>query len=357
MSPNRLFRLVLLGAWVVAGGEIVFGQTSLTGVVCGQDVNGDGLIEETAGELASCVDDLCPVGAVDCTPIYEAPTCSEDGTLDPIRDVCQVEPLARIPGVVCPPDYEYQPAPLDRCEAPVACTAGAFQPAEDGCDLGDLACPLGDYPCGDSGAGHNQCSANPCVDLAVQMPVDTESDRRAFEGDGTIDPATGSCSGSFLVFNGKPSECLPPGYKTTWFNCCDTTRDRFWFLQEQCGEEALETVSARVDERAVSVGSYCKKSIRFVGCIQRANVYCVFSSKLGRIIQEQGRPQLQAFGVAGGWGTAENPRCEGFTPEEFQALDFSQIDFSEFFGDLATPPPAAVQSEMQEKIDAFYDRL
>ena len=114
---------------------------------------------------------------------------------------------------------------------------------------------------------------------------------------------------------------------------------------------------AKADERAVSVGSYCKKRIRFIGCVQRARVYCVFSTKLARIVQEQGRPQLQAFGATGGWGTPENPRCEGFTPEEFQALDFSQIDFSEFFGDLATPPPEAVQGEMQERIDAFYDRL
>jgi conjugal transfer mating pair stabilization protein TraN len=340
---------------VAAGTHLAF--AALTGVVCGQDLDGDGLIEEPAGELLSCLGGFCSLGAVDCTPTYAPPVCAEEGALDPVRDVCQVEPLARVPVVVCPPDYNYVPAPLDRCEAPVPCAAGTYSPAEDSCYLGNLTCPLGGYACGNSGAGRNQCSPNPCVDLAAQPPVDTEADRTAYEADGTIDPATGTCSGLFLIFNGKPSECLPPGYQTTWFDCCDTDRDRFLFLEEHCGEEALETAAARVDERVVSVGSYCKKRLRFIGCIQRAEVYCVFTSKLGRIIQEQGRPQLTAFGLDGGWGTAENPRCEGFAPEAFQALDFSQIDFSEFFGDLATPPPEAVQTEMQEKIDAFYDRL
>lgn len=354
---KRLCSWALLAVWLGMAGAPTGARAALTGVVCGQDLDGDGVIEEAAGELATCVDDLCPVGTVDCTPTYEPPVCPEGGALDPERDVCQAEPLARVPVVVCPPEYTYQPSPQDRCEAPVPCATGTYEPADDGCYVGDLTCPLGGYACGDSGAGRNQCSPNPCVDLAVQPPVDTEADRTAYGEDGTVDPATGTCSGLFLIFNGKPSECLPPGYQTTWFDCCDTDRDRFLFLREQCGEEALETVSARVAERAVYVGSYCKKRIRFVGCVQRARVYCVFSTKLGRIVQEQGRPQLQAFGSTGGWGTPQDPRCEGFTPEQFQSLDFSQIDFTEFFGDLATPPPEAVQSEMREKIDAFFDRL
>ncbi|MDF1556161.1 MAG: hypothetical protein P1P84_24030, partial [Deferrisomatales bacterium] len=131
---------------------------ALTGVVCGQDLDGDGLIEEPAGELVTCPSGFCPMNAVDCTPTYVPPVCEEEGALDPVRDVCQVEPLARIPVVVCPPGYGYVPAPLDRCEAPVPCAAGTYSPAEDACYLGNLTCPLGGYACGDSGAGHNQCS-------------------------------------------------------------------------------------------------------------------------------------------------------------------------------------------------------
>jgi hypothetical protein len=345
-----------LALWLATAATPVGSEAALTGVVCGEDRDGDGLIEEAAGELVRCVGRLCPLTTVDCTPTYVPPVCAEDGALDPVRDVCQVEPLTRDP-MLCPPGYDYVPAPTDRCEAPVVCAAGSYTTAEDGCYVGDRTCALGRYPCGDSGAGRNQCSPNRCVNLAVQPPVDTEADRTAYQDDGAVDPATGSCSGVFLIFNGKASECLPPGSQTTWFDCCDTDRDRFLFLEERCGAEALETVSARVDERAVAVGSYCKQRIRFIGCLQRARVYCVFPSKLARMIHEQGRPQLEVFGADGGWGTAKTPNCVGFTPEEFQAVDFGEIDFGEFFGDIATPSADAIQDDMQRALDAYYEDL
>jgi conjugal transfer mating pair stabilization protein TraN len=61
-----------------------------------------------------------------------------------------------------------------------------------------------------------------------------------------------------------------------------------------------------------------------------AKGYCCFDSMMARIIQEQGRPQLTAFGPTGSWGTPDQPNCRGFTPEEFEAIDFAGIDFSEY---------------------------
>jgi conjugal transfer mating pair stabilization protein TraN len=60
---------------------------------------------------------------------------------------------------------------------------------------------------------------------------------------------------------------------------------------------------------------------------------CCFQSQLARIMHEQGRPQLQSF--SSGWGTAQNPICRGFTPEEFQALNFSIMDLSEWEASLS----------------------
>jgi hypothetical protein len=61
---------------------------------------------------------------------------------------------------------------------------------------------------------------------------------------------------------------------------------------------------------------------------------CCYSSVLARIIQEQGRPQLQSF--AAGWGSAESPNCRGFTPEEFQSLNFATMDLSEYIADITS---------------------
>ena len=96
------------------------------------------------------------------------------------------------------------------------------------------------------------------------------------------------------------------------------------------------------------VGDYCYKKY-FFGCVQQAKGYCCFNSKMARIIHEQGRPQLTTFQPDGAWGTGKSPNCRGFTPEEFQALDFSRIDLSEYFED--------VQKDLATKIDGSQQTI
>lgn len=89
------------------------------------------------------------------------------------------------------------------------------------------------------------------------------------------------------------------------------------------------------------VGEYCSKKLPIVKiCIERKRSYCCYNSKLARIINEQGRPQ-----IGKSWGGAENPNCGGFTPEEFATLDFSRIDMTEFFNSI-TPRNLAVDSDL-----------
>jgi len=66
--------------------------------------------------------------------------------------------------------------------------------------------------------------------------------------------------------------------------------------------------------------------------VQKKKTYCCFGSPLARIAAEQGRIQL-GFD----FGTAKSPNCRGFTPEEFQKLDFSKIDFSEWLETYVQP--------------------
>ena len=76
------------------------------------------------------------------------------------------------------------------------------------------------------------------------------------------------------------------------------------------------------------VGSYCGSKALGL-CVKHLNAYCCFNSKLARIINEQGRPQL---GLA--WGSPQHPDCSGFTIAQIQSLDFSKIDLSEFISDV-----------------------
>jgi conjugal transfer mating pair stabilization protein TraN len=94
------------------------------------------------------------------------------------------------------------------------------------------------------------------------------------------------------------------------------------------------------------VGDYCTLKLPFVGCVQKKKTFCCFSSPLARIIHEQGRPQL---GID--WGGPKSPNCRGFTIDEFQKLDFSKIDFSEWVNMIVNGGLQQIQSQMGNTIN------
>ena len=101
-----------------------------------------------------------------------------------------------------------------------------------------------------------------------------------------------------------------------------------------CDQNDVQTAILNDSGYCHYLGDMCVKKNSILGCIQRAKRFCCFNSKMARIVAEQGRPQLKSFIPDGDWGTPEHPNCRGFTPEEFQQLDFSKIDLSEYFTDI-----------------------
>lgn len=101
------------------------------------------------------------------------------------------------------------------------------------------------------------------------------------------------------------------------------------------------------------VGTYCSSKVLGV-CTTKKQSYCCFSSKLTRILQEQGRAQLGM-----GWGKTKSPDCEGFLVEEFQRLDLSRMDFSEVYGEFteAARLPDEIETSLliQERIADYYE--
>lgn len=119
-----------------------------------------------------------------------------------------------------------------------------------------------------------------------------------------------------------------------------------------CDAQDMETGMLRGSGMCHEVGEYC--SVKIFGCIQKKKAHCCFNSKLGRIIQEQGRPQLTAFtSLPEMWGTPKQPMCRGFTPEEFQALDFSAIDLSEYYSELALETETTMKTIVEEGVDDY----
>lgn len=112
----------------------------------------------------------------------------------------------------------------------------------------------------------------------------------------------------------------------------------------ECEESEFELAVKRQLKVTHYVGSYCADRTPF-GCIQERESYCVFTSPLSRIIQEQARAQL---GIS--WGSKKNPNCRGLTIEEISSLDWSKIDLTEWIGILKTSGRLPETPEMMDRL-------
>ena len=122
-----------------------------------------------------------------------------------------------------------------------------------------------------------------------------------------------------------------------------------------CSAEEIELAGERNAGNTHYLGRYCSKRTFFGVCIRRSRAWCVFGSKLGRILQQQGRAQL---GV--GWSD-----CRGLTVAEVEGIDFASLDLSEFTDDLmdgsrepsvSLPDADDTGTAMRTRIRAFYSR-
>ena len=122
-----------------------------------------------------------------------------------------------------------------------------------------------------------------------------------------------------------------------------------------CSASERELAEERNAGNTHYLGRYCSKRTFFGICIRRSRAWCLFGSKLGRILQQQGRAQL---GV--GWSD-----CRGLTVAEIEGIDFASLDLSEFTEDLmdaskepsvSLPDAGGTGEAMRTRIREFYTR-
>ena len=122
-----------------------------------------------------------------------------------------------------------------------------------------------------------------------------------------------------------------------------------------CSASERELAEERNAGNTHYLGKYCSKKTLFGVCIRRSRAWCVFGSKLGRILQQQGRAQL---GI--GWSS-----CRGLTVAEIEGIDFARLDLSEFTEDLmdgsrepavSLPDAGDTGTTVRTRIRDFYRR-
>jgi conjugal transfer mating pair stabilization protein TraN len=289
---------------------------------------------------------------------------------------------------------------------PLQQTACTMTPGPEGLPP-SFACPLNPArACVEDGNGGASCSPHACFERSGVPAEIFEPADPAPANNGPRDGA-GNCIGDLQVFAGESTRCRRAGAETLFHNCCANKSSvihdsgggfgsigmKLKIVQTiggaasvaaTSGLEAanafllnsfnpttmaiglavgvlmdmlLQTCDARDMEAAllkdsgycVRVGNYCAERWPLIGCVQRAERHCCFNSKLARIVQEQGRAQLPSMG---GFGTPEDPDCRGFRPEEFQAIDFSKIDLSEYFDELTTRSQAVIEGEIRSNVQS-----
>ncbi len=97
----------------------------------------------------------------------------------------------------------------------------------------------------------------------------------------------------------------------------------------ECEEKEFELGAKKETRQCTYVGSYCASKVAGA-CVEKREGYCCFGSVVGRIIQEQGRPQLGMD-----FGSSKAPSCDGLTPAQMQHIDWNRIDLSEWIGMLS----------------------
>ncbi len=122
-----------------------------------------------------------------------------------------------------------------------------------------------------------------------------------------------------------------------------------------CSASERELAEERHAGNTHYLGRYCSRRTLFGICIRHSRAWCVFGSKLGRILQQQGRAQL---GI--GWSS-----CRGLTVAEIEGIDFARLDLSEFTENLmdgsmepsvSLPDAGDTGETMRGRIRDFYSR-
>ena len=311
---------------------------------------------------------VCEVGVIDMTlnacTVPDSIICPFGFMSNSLTSRCEVAPLCINPGIYsntldtcntqanydCPVGYTFLNGV---CYSLPNCPNGTYDSVSKQCFAGINTCTIGDFPCYTYN-NSRLCSPNACADTTnPTVTSTTQSDLTSPSDDGTVD-STGSCSGQFYALSGEAGECRTVGTQTLFQNCCNSGTAMNPIFCDPGSDGAVATKATQ--NMCHYVGSYCSETWAIVGCVQSKKVYCCFNSQLARIINEQGRSQFASYAV-NPWGTPENPRCRGFTPEELQMIDFSQIDLSEYFTSIQTNLTSDIKNNAEQRIQNFYQNV
>lgn len=192
-------------------------------------------------------------------------------------------------GVPCDEYEQTYQCPDTRCEPKVVCTQDVF------------------------------CADGECVDKISTQSTDVGQHLASLAATDAVGHEYSTTQTT--LFGGKIMQCKI--WALDLIDCCS---DKGW-------GKALHLINCRPEDKALGeaklnyvahyLGEYC--ALKELGvCVEHQRSYCVFNTKMARILQEEGRlKQLNPNAL----GSAEHPQCGGMSVSELQQLDMRQINF------------------------------
>ncbi len=162
-----------------------------------------------------------------------------------------------------------------------------------------------------------------------------------------LETSMGEDASKVPLFSGSSYRCSRSVLENVFYDCCDTMKG----LATQagvakCDPEEITLANLKEEGRCHYIGKYFKKIALGIKK-DEVRTYCCFSSKLARLLQEQGRNQLQLS-----WGTPKQPSCRGLTSEEISQINFDKIDLSEAFDMIPVN-----ESDFESRLHNFQSKL
>jgi conjugal transfer mating pair stabilization protein TraN len=157
--------------------------------------------------------------------------------------------------------------------------------------------------------------------------------------------ANASDTRSLKLFSGSEEKCSKSTVDNVMYDCCDDMDGLATKVKlSQCTSDEIALAESRAKGLTHYIGI---KKEKFLGLwvSRKDHIFCVFSTKLSRVFQEEARKQLNI-----GWGDPDSPDCRGLTHEEIKKLDFSKMNLLEAF-------EVPKEIDNQEKIKRIEERL
>lgn len=193
--------------------------------------------------------------------------------------------------------------------------------------------------------GSMQCSPFPCINSDAIQDNTAAFNANQQNNDGWNE--NGGCDGQIYIFAGDGARCI--SWELGGITDCCGDSDRLLGLSS-CKSSEKMLAEKRESKMCHYVGEFCSKEVELGFddvCVQESEAHCCYNSMLARIINVGAKAQL---GLT--FGTPESPDCRGFTPEEFQRIDLSQIDLSEFIRDIRNDANVVAGSNTANRVDS-----